>query len=102
MQGDKKLFGRDSGMCIENEFFHVVEALHNVLNNENFDLMAVVTRNLWFRRNIHGGIFGYPTQIVRKASESIEDFKSANTRMYARRDENNIGAMHGTLLHVIL
>ena len=81
-----------------------MEALHNALNNENFDLMAVMARNLWFRRNtlIHGGIFGYPTQIVRKASESIEDFKSANTRMHARRDENNIRAMHGTLLHVIL
>jgi hypothetical protein len=48
MLGDKKLFERDFVMCRMMSFF-----------------------TLWRLFIMHFGIFGYPTQIVRKASESL-------------------------------
>lgn len=51
--------------------------------DDDFEKMAVVVRNLWFRRNslIHGGNFCHSNQIVCKAmEEALNDFKSGQAR----------------------
>jgi dihydrofolate reductase len=61
---------------MEEDFIHVVEDLHNKLENDDLELM-------WFRRNslIYGRNFCHCTQIVSKASETLRAFKSANARL---------------------
>lgn len=57
---------------VENEdFIHIVETLHNKLDNDGLELLAVVAKNLWFRRNVPSGNFCHLNQIVRKATESF-------------------------------
>jgi hypothetical protein len=48
------------------EFIHTVEELQNRLEDKDFEIMAIVARNIWLRRNsiIFGGIFSHPNQIV--------------------------------------
>jgi hypothetical protein len=74
------------------EFIHIVKDLQNKLENEDVELIAVVARNLWFRRNsvIREEIFSHPTQIVRKASESLNALKNANARPHERREGGHI------------
>jgi hypothetical protein len=74
---------------MENEkFIHIVEELQDKLDDEEFSILAVVARNLWLRRNtvIFGGISNYPNLILRKALESIEEFKIANDRPWAENE----------------
>lgn len=61
---------------MEEDFIHIVEDLHNKLENDDFEL-------IWFRRNslIYGRNFCHCTQIVSKASETLGAFKSPNARL---------------------
>lgn len=49
------------------------EKLQYKLDDDEFDLMAVVARKLWSHKNslINGGDFIHPSQLVKMASESL-------------------------------
>lgn len=61
------------------EFIFIVDTVLNIVTMEDLEIMVVVARNLWFRRNslIHGGEFGHPTQLVRTAMDSLQEYKEA-------------------------
>lgn len=44
---------------MNDECIHIVEVLQNKLEDDDIELMVVVARNLWFKRNsvIYGGSF---------------------------------------------
>lgn len=71
--------------CMEEKFIHIVEDLHNKLENDGFELMADVRNSL-----IHGENFCHPTQIVIKAHESLKAFKSANARPNGKGEGGNL------------
>lgn len=77
--------------AVNDEFIHVVEVLQNKLEDDDIELMALVARNLWFRRNsmILGGLFGQPAQLVRKAMKSLDAFKNGNTKTQDKRESGN-------------
>lgn len=87
------------GVCVEEsykrvafeEFLHIVEGLHSRLENEDFEPKAVVACHLSFRRNSlnYGGLFTHPSQLVKNAPESRNEFKSANAKTHGRRENDN-------------
>lgn len=58
------------------DFINIVEGLQNKVEDGDLELMAVVARHMWFRRNflVYGGVLVIPSQLVRKASESLHGF----------------------------
>lgn len=68
---------------IEHEdFVAIIEILQRDMEPNDMELIVVVARTLWLRRNVvvHGGIFSHPTLIARKALDSLKAYRSANSR----------------------
>jgi hypothetical protein len=63
-------------------FVHVVEEMIGRCDLAELEILAVVARKIWFRRNsvVHGGDFIHPTHVFRDAINSLEDFQKANTQ----------------------
>jgi hypothetical protein len=58
-------------------FFHVFGEMLGRCELAELELMAVVARTIWFRRNtvVHGGVFTPPTQVFCDASNSLDAFR---------------------------
>lgn len=63
-------------------FSHVVTTMIDRCDMEEIELMAVMARKIWFRRNalVHGEDFTYPNQVFCNSSSSLDDFKRVNTK----------------------
>jgi hypothetical protein len=62
---------------IEGLFPSFFEAMMRRCNKEDLELFAVTARKIWLRRNsvIHGEQFSHPTQLLREAQNSLEEFQ---------------------------
>jgi hypothetical protein len=58
------------------------------MKTKDMELIAVVARTLWLRRNgvVHGRIFSHPIILVSKAFDSLEAYCSANSCQGTRLD----------------
>lgn len=58
-------------------FFAIFEELMGRCDLQDLELVLVMARIIWFRRNgvVHGGEFTHPQQVFREASASIEEFQ---------------------------
>jgi hypothetical protein len=72
--GPRKL-QKATGMYLT--FFHVFGEMLGRCELAELELMAVVARTIWFRRNtvVHGGVFTPPTQVFWDASNSLDAFR---------------------------
>jgi hypothetical protein len=61
----------------ESNFTNLFEKLIKRCDKEDLELFAVTARKIWLRRNsvIHGEFFSHPTQLLRDAQNSLEDFQ---------------------------
>jgi hypothetical protein len=68
---------------IEHEdFVAIIETLQWDMKPNDMELIAVVARTLWFRRNgvVLGGTFSHPSLLVSNAVESLEAYRNTNAR----------------------
>ena len=58
-------------------FSNLFEVLMKRCNKEDLELFAVTARKIWLRRNsvVHGEPFSHPTQLIRDAQNSLEEFQ---------------------------
>jgi len=65
---------------MEKIFLCILEGLMERLYEEDFEMMATITRRIWMRRNtsVFGGVLSHPSLLVRSAKESMEEF----TKLY--------------------
>ena len=58
-------------------FPDIFEAILQRCTTEETELFAVTTRKIWLRRNavLHGEIFSHPTQLLKEAQNSLEEFQ---------------------------
>lgn len=48
------------------------------------ELLVVVARKIWFRRNtVHGGDFSHPNRVFRESVESLDEFRRLNSKVDA-------------------
>jgi hypothetical protein len=61
----------------ESTFPTLFEGLMRRCNKEDLELFAVTARRIWLRRNsvVHGEPFTHPSQLLREAQNSLEDFQ---------------------------
>jgi hypothetical protein len=54
------------------DFFEVFRLMVEQYDNDKLDLIAVIARKIWFRRNvvIHRGLFSHPLQVMRGAIQT--------------------------------
>jgi hypothetical protein len=69
-----------TGIC----FPSVFGAILGKCNAEEIKLFVVLARRIWLRRNsvIHGECFTHPSQFLRDAQNSLEDFRFANRKAH--------------------
>jgi ribonuclease HI len=69
-----------TGIC----FPSVFGAILGKCNAEEIKLFVVLARRIWLRRNsvIHGECFTHPSQLLRDAQNSLEDFWFANRKAH--------------------
>ena len=64
----------------KDSFMGIFLKLHNRFGEEDMQLIATISRQIWLCRNkwVFYGIFTPPTQVVRSARDQIEAFSSAD------------------------
>lgn len=60
----------------QTSFLCLIEDLLERCDREDIEFLAVLERKLWLHRNslAHEGTFAHPSQVLREAKESLEDF----------------------------
>jgi ribonuclease HI len=66
--------------CSGGNFRQILSGINSRCATEEVELFAIIARRIWQRRNefMHGGEFRHPTQMVREATNTMEEFKRAN------------------------
>ena len=68
----------------ESMFPNFFEVLMRRCNKEDLELFAITTRKIWLRRNsmVHGEQFSHPTQLLRDAQNSLEEFQHIHSECW--------------------
>lgn len=67
---------------VHTEFISIVDTIRNRVTMEDFEVMAVVARNILFRRNflVHMGDFDHLNHLVWTKIDSTHEFKEAQVK----------------------
>jgi hypothetical protein len=79
----------------DDDFIKIFEILHDRLDVDELQLMVVVARQIWLRRNsvVFGGVFSTPAEIVRTGQAQIDAFWEAESTKLHRPVSGEIQAV---------
>jgi hypothetical protein len=76
---------------VHEDFVIIVEELCRYLDKEEMEIMAVVSRSIWPRRNalVHGKNVSPSNVVVKNAIDSLEAYRKANSQIKGVIERDN-------------
>lgn len=87
--------------CISagDNFSQVFEDCISRFTQENLELMAVILRRIWLRRNrlVFEGVFAHPSNVYKESVLSLADFSRCNSREGQEHNPHNFSVLGASL-----